>query len=111
MQIADVFKSLSDETRLQTLLLLHKEGELCVCELVEALQISQPKLSRHLALLRNSGLVSDQRRDQWVYYRIHETLPDWVNDLLKTAYKASKDTVKAHRKQLANMANRPNCCN
>jgi len=58
-QYRQFFQLLSDETRLRCLLLLQKEGELCVCELVYALDIIQPKISRHLAALRDAGIVTD----------------------------------------------------
>ena len=61
------FKCLSEELRLNSVLLIFNEGELCVCELMEALDVSQPKISRHLALLRSSGILNDTRRGQWVY--------------------------------------------
>ena len=58
-----LFKNLSEETRLTLVLLLRQAGELCVCELVSALEESQPKVSRHLAMLRESGLLIDRRED------------------------------------------------
>ena len=67
--IINVLKALSDETRLRIINLLY-EQELCVCELVEVLQMSQPKTSRHLSYLKNSGLVSDRKHLQWVYYSL-----------------------------------------
>lgn len=74
----ELFKFLSDETRLRCILLLQREKELCVCELSHTIGMIQPKISRHLALLRQSGLVSDERRGQWVYYRFGEKLqPTW----------------------------------
>lgn len=72
------FKMLSDETRLRCLLLIAREKGLCVCELTAALQESQPKISRHLALLRQSGVLEDERKGQWVIYRIAEGLPGWL---------------------------------
>ena len=62
-----LFKSLSDETRLSLVLLLREKGELCVCELTSVLKETQPKISRHLALLRENGLLTDRRED--VYKR------------------------------------------
>lgn len=67
-----LFKALSDSTRLRMLLLLLKHGELCVCDLMESLQIPQSTASRHLALLRNAGLVDGQRHGTWMYYKIVE---------------------------------------
>ena len=55
-----LFKNLSDETRLGIVLLLREMGELCVCDLCTALEQSQPKISRHLGMLRESGLLLDR---------------------------------------------------
>ncbi|MHB1412255.1 MAG: ArsR/SmtB family transcription factor [Thermoleophilia bacterium] len=68
-QTAQLFKALSDETRLRILGLL-LQGELCVCDLVAILELPQSTVSRHLAYLRNSGLVSDRRREVWMHYRL-----------------------------------------
>lgn len=80
----EFFTLLSDETRLRCLLLLQKEKELCVCELSSILESIQPKISRHLSLLRTSGIVSDERRGQWVYYRLSEKLQSWMKEILMT---------------------------
>ena len=64
-----LFKALGDETRLRIVALL-SHGELCVCHLEEALRVSQPKVSRHLAILRAAGIVEDRRDGSWVYYRL-----------------------------------------
>ncbi len=82
---AQFFKCLADETRLRCLLLLQQRGELCVCELTQALQMSQPKISRHLALLRTCRLLQDRRQGAWVYYRLHPALPAWALAVLTTA--------------------------
>lgn len=68
-KLLDVLKSLSDETRLRILNLLY-EQELCVCDVMETLQISQAKASRHLIYLKNSGLVKDRKNAQWVNYTL-----------------------------------------
>lgn len=65
------FKALADETRLRVIHLLGSE-EVCVCALVEALQTTQPKISRHLAYLRRSGLVKARRQGKWRHYRVVE---------------------------------------
>ncbi|MCH9625561.1 MAG: hypothetical protein S4CHLAM123_07370 [Chlamydiales bacterium] len=80
----DFFSILSDETRLRCLLLLQKKAEICVCEFSHILNSIQPKISRHLAHLRKSGLVSDERRGQWVYYRLNTNLQGWVQKILAT---------------------------
>jgi ArsR family transcriptional regulator, arsenate/arsenite/antimonite-responsive transcriptional repressor len=79
----NLFASLSNDTRLRCLMLLLRHDELCVCELTHALAISQPHVSRHLALLRESGLVADRRAGLWVYYRINPELPTWVTNVLR----------------------------
>ena len=76
------FKCLADETRCRSLLLIQQETELCVCELMAALDESQPKISRHLAQLRKCGRMEDRRQGQWVFYRIHPDLPAWMITVL-----------------------------
>ncbi len=68
----EIFKALSDETRLNMLGLLLKYKELCVCDFVQVMKISQSKASRHLRVLRNAGLLDDRRDGVWVYYHLHE---------------------------------------
>ena len=67
-----LFKALSDGTRLRMLLLLLENDELCVCDLMESLRIPQSTASRHLALLRSVGLVEGERRGTWMYYQLVE---------------------------------------
>lgn len=67
--LQDILKALSDETRLRIINLLY-EGELCVCDVMEALRISQAKASRHLIYLKNSGLARDRKVAQWAYYSL-----------------------------------------
>ena len=62
----EVFKACADETRLRLLVLL-AERELCVCELVDILEMPQGKISRHLAVLRRADLVADRRDGTWIY--------------------------------------------
>jgi ArsR family transcriptional regulator len=67
---ADLFKSLADETRLKILWLLMNREELCVCDIMKTLNITQSKASRHLRYLYHLGWVSDRREGLWMYYRI-----------------------------------------
>ena len=78
-----LFAALANESRLRCLMLLSAEGELCVCELTQALGLSQPHVSRHLAQLREAGLVSDRREGIWVHYRVRPDLPAWVLGVLE----------------------------
>ncbi len=82
MNQADFFKCLSDPTRLDILKIILARQNVCVCEITEILQLSQPKISRHLALLRNLSILLDERKGQWVYYRLNPDLPEWVNAVL-----------------------------
>lgn len=66
-----VFKACSDETRLRILFLL-AQRELCVCELEAVLEMPQGKISRHLAVLKHAGLVSNRRDGTWIYYSLRE---------------------------------------
>lgn len=69
-QTVNIFKALSDETRLRILSLLLTEGELCVCDIIAALKLPQSTVSRHLAYLRKYRLVNDRRCGLWMYYSI-----------------------------------------
>lgn len=104
-----LLKSLSDQTRLRCLMLLVQEGELCVCELTHALDLIQPKISRHLASLRDMQVVIDKRAGQWIYYSINPELPTWAMELLQAALKGNKNEkqYKTDLKKLKNMSNRP----
>lgn len=70
-EMENLFMALADKTRLR-LLNLMRDGEVCVCFFVEVLNESQPKISRHLAYLRNSGVVEARRDGKWAHYRIVE---------------------------------------
>lgn len=67
--LVELFKALADETRLRILNLLY-ERELCVCDVMAVLEISQSKASRHLIALKRVGLTNDRREAQWMYYSL-----------------------------------------
>jgi ArsR family transcriptional regulator len=69
-ELANLFKALSDESRLRILNLLVNAGELCVCDMQRILNFSQTKVSRHLTYLKNAGLVKDERKGMWMIYSI-----------------------------------------
>ncbi len=71
-QLSAIFKALSDETRLRIVKLLEK-GELCVCDIVAALDIVQPKASFHLGVLREAGLIKDRKQGKWINYSLNES--------------------------------------
>lgn len=64
-----VLKALADETRLRILNLLYDQ-ELCVCDIMAVLQITQTKASRHLIYMKNAGLLADRKEAQWVHYSL-----------------------------------------
>jgi ArsR family transcriptional regulator len=101
------YKSLADETRLRVLMLIEQEGELCVCELTEALSLSQPKISRHLAQLREVNVLLTRRAGQWVYYRLNEDLPNWALSVLKTTLRENEEWLDQNNKALRCMQDRP----
>jgi ArsR family transcriptional regulator len=109
-----VFKSLSDDLRLRCLMLIQYEGELCVCELMAALEDEQPKVSRHLALLKKSGLLVDRRLGQWMFYRINPALPEWTKSILSQTCDANIRLYSGDIKRLGAMGERParskSCC-
>jgi ArsR family transcriptional regulator, arsenate/arsenite/antimonite-responsive transcriptional repressor len=87
---AMLFRALSDETRLQMLALIAIHRELCVCDFIGGLGITQSKASRHLRYLANADLLLDRREAVWVHYRLHpdlnpavrrliDSLPDLIN--------------------------------
>jgi ArsR family transcriptional regulator len=102
-------RALADETRLRLVVLLHQETELCVCELTHALQTIQPKISRHLAILREQRILSDRRQGQWIYYRIHPDLPPWAMRALADIVEGAigKKPYTTDHKTLNQMSDRP----
>ncbi|EMO5534971.1 metalloregulator ArsR/SmtB family transcription factor [Klebsiella variicola] len=89
-----LFKNLADETRLGIVLLLKARGELCVCDLCTALVQSQPKISRHLAMLRESGLLLDRKQGKWVHYRLSPQMPAWAAQVIEQAWLSQQDDVR-----------------
>lgn len=110
---SDFFDALSDETRRRLLALLVTEDELCVCELSFALDLAQPKVSRHLAVMREAGVLAMRREGLWVYYRVHPQLPAWAFKILDQMNQGCGDleSFLSDRERLREMPNRPaRCC-
>ena len=105
----ELFSLLSDPTRLRCIALIHHQGETCVCELTHALRASQPKISRHLAILRDAGVVIPRREGTWMHYSLAADLPPWARALLdETARQLSDRKQFANdRARLATMNDRP----
>ncbi|MBO0825203.1 MAG: helix-turn-helix transcriptional regulator [Actinobacteria bacterium] len=70
--LAHVFKALGDPVRLRLISLIgaRQGGEVCVCDLTSAFDLTQPTISHHLKVLREAGLIDSERRGTWVYYRL-----------------------------------------
>ena len=95
-----VFKALSEETRLRILKLL-ENGELCVCDIVAALDMVQPKVSFHLNALKEAGFLKDRKQGRWTHYRIDDT--DFFRRFLLVSVleRIPKEALAADRKRLA----------
>lgn len=93
------FKALSDETRLRILKLL-QHGELCVCDIVTALDMIQPKVSFHLGVLKEAGLIKDRKQGRWIHYSIDGSDMFKRFLLLSVFEKIPDDTMQEDRKRL-----------
>ena len=105
--LLSVFKALSDETRLRIVKLL-ENGELCVCHIVAAFAMSQSKISFHLRILKEAGLVKDRREGKWMHYRLNES--DLFRRLLflSIAERVREEDIAGDRQRLeAFIASRP----
>ena len=95
-----ITKALADPNRVRILLALHRR-ELCVCQIVELLQLAPSTVSKHLSILNHAGLILSRKDDRWVYYRlpdkdapvvVREAI-DWVQDSLCESVEAQADTM------------------
>jgi ArsR family transcriptional regulator len=102
-----IFKALGDEFRLAALLLIRSQGQLCVCELTEAFDVPQPRVSRHLATLRDVGFLETERRGQWVYYSLSTRIPQWLGRVLDETAASNTVLIENPLERLHTMADRP----
>ena len=110
------YKALADDIRLKTLLIIAIEREVCVCELMEALnEHSQPKVSRHLAKLKKLGILADRKHQQWVFYSLNPTIPLWMRQAITTTVVNEPHFIEVELARLSAMGDRPTrvalCCN
>ncbi len=94
-----IFRSLSDETRLRIIKLL-EEGELCVCDIVAALNMVQPKVSFHLSTLKESGLIKDRKQGKWIHYSLNEKDIFRRMLILSVCERMQDNTISGDRKRL-----------
>lgn len=82
--LAQVFKALGDPVRIRLVSLIgaHRGGEVCVCDLTTAFNLTQPTISHHLKVLRSAGIIDSERRGTWVYYRLVPAALDRVAAVL-----------------------------
>lgn len=80
--LSSTLKLLGDKTRL-TILSYLKQRELCVCELVDLLDVSQPAISQHLRKLRLAGIIKERKQGTWVYYSLSEEMPRYVSVIIE----------------------------
>ncbi|WP_029192533.1 ArsR/SmtB family transcription factor [Paenibacillus harenae] len=99
--LSDTLKLLGDKTRL-TILSALKERELCVCELVDILQTSQPNVSQHMRKLKAGGLVKEAKRSQWVYYSLSMEDKPYLNELFQH--------LPSQKEKVERVCNNAGCC-
>ena len=120
--VLNIFKALSDETRLRILKLL-ENGELCVCDIVAALDMIQPKVSFHLGVLKEVRLIKDRKQGKWVHYSIDDSDIFKRFLLLSILERISAETVsedirrlkdflkvKHQKANVVSLSNRTVCC-
>ncbi|NTW04826.1 MAG: metalloregulator ArsR/SmtB family transcription factor [Peptococcaceae bacterium] len=98
-QLTNIFKGLSDETRLRILVLLYQEEELCVCELSGILEVPQPRISQNLTKFRDMNLVIDKRKEKYIYYSLKKE-----NKILLNILKDVVDDIGSYPKLSADKA-------
>src|SRR3989337_2762741 len=98
--VLGVFKALSDETRLRILKLL-EQGELCVCDIVAALDMVQPKVSFHLSTLHDAGFIKDRKQGRWTHYSLNGEDLFKRMLLLSACERMHGAVITAHRNRLA----------
>jgi ArsR family transcriptional regulator len=91
-----LFRALADPTRLRLLNLI-ADREICVCYFVEILQISQPKISRHLAYLRKAGIASARREGKWIHYRLAIPKDEIAASILQETLKHLRENSEMKR--------------
>ncbi|MGM8870505.1 ArsR/SmtB family transcription factor [Psychrobacter sp. 2Y5] len=91
IQPIELFKVLSDPTRLKLFQILYKKEARCVGELVDMLDQPQPTISRHLNHLKKLGILSCVRDGTWMWYKVANDTPDWCATILETTYQTLKE--------------------
>jgi len=112
--ILNITKALADENRLRALMML-RAGEMCVCHIIEMLELAPSTVSKHMSILKQADLVATRRAGKWTYYRLAETasaegeIIDWVCRQLRNRPQIKKDAAKL-KAQLGRHIAVPACC-
>jgi ArsR family transcriptional regulator, arsenate/arsenite/antimonite-responsive transcriptional repressor len=107
-KLVRAFSALADETRIRILKVL-LERDCCVCEVMQALDISQTRASRNLSILENAGFVSSSREGSWVVYFINKHINDCVNSLLQILNTCTEEEIIKLDKERLDRAVRIGC--
>jgi len=91
-----LFHALSDETRLEIMSHLQK-GEQCACDLMDTLKSAQSRLSFHLKVLKEAGLIEDRREGRWIYYSINLDALKELEELVRALKQSAKSAISAGR--------------
>jgi ArsR family transcriptional regulator, arsenate/arsenite/antimonite-responsive transcriptional repressor len=97
IKVSSAFHALSDPTRLELINRL-STGEQCVCELTDAMQTGQSRLSFHLKVLKDAGLIQDRREGRWMYYALNEEAFEEVEEVIRTLKKSASLGQSAKRR-------------
>jgi len=108
-ELTTIFKTLSDETRLRILKLL-EHGELCVCDIVAALDMVQPKVSFHLSVLKEAGFLKDRKQGRWTHYDLDCTDLFRRFLIMSILERIPKDAMAEDRKRLDVFMQRKSSC-
>jgi len=101
-QLIDILKALSDKTRLRIMWVLQRaQSELCVCEIIDALEENQYNVSRHLKILKYSGLVQERKQGRFVYYSLSKAGDKAHKIILELISSIDKETLPSDAKRLA----------
>jgi len=93
MSTIEIFRALGDPVRLKIVQMVAQAGELCVCRIVEELDMTQPAVSHHLAKLRYSRLLKARKQGQWVYYSLnYEILEKYAMNVLRELVQTASST-------------------
>ena len=97
-ELINVFKALSDETRIRIMKVLLEKDNVCVCQVMEALNISQTRASRNLKILKEAGLINDKREGIWIHYTVNKGKRGCCTEAVNALMKKSLNDVEVIKK-------------